>query len=142
MSTTRPCRNTTTGRSGASAPVAAGSRWTWKRREFAGTTAARRDPGQGGPGDPADVGDEFADGHGQDGVHVLLREKAHQVHVGAVAVVEQLGERDELHALQGEVLVERRLHRDLLREEVLVADDLHEHAGDLGEDVSCHDGSP
>ncbi len=92
--------------------------------------------------DPADVGDEFADGHGQDGVHVLLGQEAHQVHLGAVAMVEQLGEGDELDALQGEILVERRLHRDLLREEVLVADDLHEHVRDLGEDVRCHDGSP
>ena len=70
--------------------------------------AQPRAAGGGGRG-PADVGDELADGHGQDLLHVLLGQEPMRSTAVSVALLEQLGEGDELDALQGQVLVERGL---------------------------------
>src|ERR1700722_5101078 len=125
---TSPWTNTTVSRA---SPEGGVSCWTWKRTPLATTsaTAAHRHQAH------LDVIDDLADPQGDDLVEVHVGQEPDEVDVRSVVRLHEPGQGHELDALQLEVAGKGGVHghADLLQ--VVLADDLGQHGGDVGQDA-------
>src|SRR5580704_16069926 len=107
--------------------------WNWTPLATTLATAAHRPQAQ------LNMVDDVADPQVDDLVQVLVGEEPDEVDLASVVLLHQPGQRHELDALEFEIAGEGGVHGDTDFQQVVLADDLGEHSGDVGQDgVSVH----